>query len=165
MRVQHLYYRSGPKNDVADVLKGMLDAGVVPIVFLGTEDARALFGRNLQFNGRLLPPCDFEPLNINFKEDQRLFAGFVAKLEKAIIEQEVLKEASEFAAAGMLPPLFMVSKGMVGRVSRLFQVALEIAIRRGASRLEPFDLAVAIDRWAIPQNFIDHNPLGSVGYE
>ena len=87
--VQHLNYRSGPKNDVEDTLEGMLDAGVVPTVFLGTQDAGALVGRNLQLNGRLLPPCDFEPLRAGVKEDQRLFAGFAAKLEKATVEQGV----------------------------------------------------------------------------
>lgn len=113
--VQHLNYRSGPKNDVEDTLEGMLDAGVVPTVFLGTQDAGALVGRNLQLNGRLLPPCDFEPLRARVKEDQRLFAGFAAKLEKAIVEQGVLGEASGLDAAGMLPAIFRVSKGVAGR--------------------------------------------------
>lgn len=113
--VQHLNYRSGPKNDVEDTLKGMLDAGVVPTVFLGTQDAGALVGRNLQLNGRLLPPCDFEPLRAGVKEDQRLFAGFAAKLEKAIVEQGVLGEPSGLDAAGMLPAIFRVSKGVAGR--------------------------------------------------
>ena len=48
---------------------------------------------------------------------------------------------------------------MVGRVSRLAQAALEIAIRRGAARLEPYDLAEAVDRWAIPQAFVESNPF------
>lgn len=61
--VQHLNYRNGLKNDVTDTLKGLLDADVIPIVFFGTEDAAQMFGRNLQLNGRLLPPCDLNPLN------------------------------------------------------------------------------------------------------
>lgn len=163
--IQHLNYRSGPKNDVADMLKGLLDAGVVPIVFLGTEEATGLFRRNLQLNGRLLAPGDLTPLRVSFAGDQRLFAGFVAQLERVVVEQGVLPELSHLASMEMLPPLFEVSKGVVGRVSRLFQVALEIAIRRGASRLEPYDLALAVDRWAIPQGFVDQNPFGAVGHE
>jgi len=157
--VQHLNYRNGLKNDVTDTLKGMLDAGLVPMVFLGTEDAEQMFSRNLQLNGRLLAPCDIRPLDPKRESERRIFSQFVARLEKVIIDEAILQERSDFAEAGVLAPLFEVSAGVVGRVSRLFQVALEFAIRRGALRLEPCDLADAIDRWAIEQNFISHNPL------
>lgn len=157
--VQHLNYRAGAGGDVTDTLKGLLDVGLVPMVFLGTEDARPLFERNLQLNGRLLSPCDFDPLRASSKSDRALFSGFVARLERILIDQEIFREASSFAEEGLLPPLFEVSGGVIGRVSRVFEAALEIAIRRGATRLELFDIALAIDRWAIPQGFVDHNPL------
>lgn len=157
--VQHLNYRNGLKNDVTDTLKGMLDGAVVPMVFLGTEEAEQMFKRNLQLNGRLLAPCDLLPLNSRNAEDRRLFAAFVHRLELVIVEQGILPEPSRLGEAGLLPALFEVSQGIVGRVSRLFQAALEIALRRGATRLEAYDLLLAVDRWAIPQSFIDTNPI------
>lgn len=157
--VQHLNFRNGHKNDVTDTLKGMLDGGVVPMVFLGTEDAEQMFKRNLQLNGRLLAPCDLLPLDGRDADDRRLFAVFVAKLEAVIVDCDVLSEPSKLGEADLLPALFEVSQGIVGRVSRLFQAALEIAIRRGASRLEAYDLALAVDRWAIPQSFVKSNPI------
>lgn len=157
--VQHLNYRNGVKNDVTDTLKGLLDAGVVPIVFLGTEDAYQMFSRNLQLNGRLLPPCDLNPLSPRSPEDRDLFARFVRKLEQIVVEQGVLPEVSDLEAAGALPALFEASAGVVGRVSRLFQVALEVAIRRGANCLEIEDFSWAIDHWAVPQMFVEANPL------
>ncbi len=157
--VQHLNYRNGQNNDVTDTLKGMLDGGVVPMVFLGTDDAEQMFKRNLQLNGRLLAPCDLDPLNSKSAEDRRLFAAFVAKLEAVIVAQDILPEPSCLGEAGLLPGLFEVSQGVVGRVSRLFLAALDIAIRRGATRLELYDLALAVDRWAIPQAFAKTNPF------
>lgn len=157
--VQHLNFRNGLKNDVTDTLKGMLDGGVVPMVFLGTMEAEQMFQRNLQLNGRLLAPFDLLPLDERNADDRRLFAVFVAKLEAAILDCNVLPEPSHLGLAGLLPALFEVSQGVVGRVSRLFQVAMEIAIRRGASRLEAYDLALAVDRWAIPQSFVKSNPI------
>lgn len=74
--VQHLNYRSSATNDVTDTLKTLLDAGVLPIVFLGTEEAEGMFARNLQLNGRLLPPCDFKPLRATSAEDRELLAGY-----------------------------------------------------------------------------------------
>lgn len=157
--VQHLNYRNGLKNDVTDTLKGMLDAGLVPMAFLGTEDAEQMFRRNLQLNGRLLAPCDIRPLDPKREDDRRNFSQFVARLEKVIVDEAILREQSDLAGAGILAALFEVSAGVVGRVSRLVQVALEFALRRGAHRLEPRDLADAVDQWAIEQNFISHNPV------
>jgi hypothetical protein len=83
----------------------------------------------------------------------------VAKLEAVIVAQDILPEPSCLGEAGLLAGLFEVSQGVVGRVSRLFLAALDIAIRRGATRLELYDLALAVDRWAIPQAFAKTNPF------
>lgn len=157
--VQHLNFRSTASNDVTDALKALLDMGVVPIVFLGTEEAQPMFERNLQLNGRLLPPCDFKPLFAANKGDQALLRGYVERLDAEIVQLGLMPELGGLGAPWILAALHKVSGGMVGRVSRLAQAALEIAIRRGASRLEPYDLAEAVDRWAIPQAFIDVNPF------
>jgi hypothetical protein len=52
-----------------------------------------------------------------------------------------------------------VSDGVVGRVSRLFEVAIEIALRRGSDTLDIVDLSLAVDRWALDHNFADRNPF------
>lgn len=157
--LQHLNYRNGVKNDVTDTLKGMLDAGVVPMAFLGTEEAAPMFVRNLQLNGRLLPPCDFHPLSARRPEDQRLFTKFVAKLEQVVVDRGVLPERSTLGADDMLPGLFEVSDGVIGRVCRLFEAALVHALRRGADKLERTDISWATEHWAMEQAFIDRNPF------
>lgn len=157
--VQHLNFRSTASNDVTDALKALLDMGVVPIVFLGTEDAQPMFERNLQLNGRLLPPCDFKPLFAANKGDMTLLGGYVEELDAEICRLRLMPEVGRLNTPWVLAALQQVSGGMVGRVSRLAQAALEIAIRRGATRLEPYDLAEAVDRWAIPQAFLEFNPF------
>ncbi len=42
--------RVNARNDVTDALKVLLDSGVVPIAFLGTELANGMFRRNLQLS-------------------------------------------------------------------------------------------------------------------
>ena len=161
---QHLNYRSGVKNDVTDTLKGMLDAGLIPMVFLGTEEATPMFVRNLQLNGRLLPPCDLHPLNARRPEDQNLFATFVTKLEQIVVERSVLPERSTLATDDMLPGLFEVSDGVIGRVCRLFEAALVHALRRGAHKLERIDIFWATEHWAMEQAFIDRNPFARTAH-
>lgn len=161
---QHLNYRNGIKNDVTDTLKGMLDAGVIPMAFLGTEEAAPMFGRNLQLNGRLLPPCDLHPLSARKPEDQRLFATFVAKLEQVVVERGVLPEPSNLAGDNLLPGLFEVSDGVIGRLCRLFEAALVHALRRHANKLERADISWATEHWAMEQAFVDRNPFAGKDY-
>jgi Bacterial TniB protein len=157
--VQHLNYRNGLRNDVTDTLKGMLDTGLVPIAFLGTDEALPMFRRNLQLNGRLLPPCDLHPLRVRSGQDQKLFAGYVTRLDQALVDEGIFSQHSDLNEAGILGALFDVSKGVVGRVNRLMHAAIEVAVRRGANRLEIADLSWAVDAWAVEQSFIDHNPF------
>lgn len=161
---QHLNYRNGAKNDVTDTLKGMLDAGLVPMAFLGTEEATPMFVRNLQLNGRLLPPCDLPTLNARRSEDQQLFATFVAKLEQIVVERGILPQLSNLAADNMLPGLFEVSKGVIGRVCRLFEAALVHALKRGAAKLERIDISWATEHWGMEQAFTERNPFAGKAY-
>lgn len=157
--VQHLNARVSDKNDVTDSLKRLLDDGVVPIVFLGTDDAEDLFTRNLQLSGRLIVPCDFRALTLSSPADRSLLAGYVTLLDRAIVEQRILPNLSGLNDPWVLGCLHAVSSGVIGRVSRLVGAALEIALRRDASQLETSDLADAVDRWAIPNAICQTNPF------
>ena len=157
--VQHLNYRSYAKNDVTDSLKRLLDDGVVPIVFMGNEEAEELFTKNIQLASRLIAPCDFKKLDLVNPADRGLFAGYVTKLDQAMVEKRILPELSNLQDPWVLTQFYIVSDGVVGRISRLMLIALEIALRRGASRIERYDLALAVDRWAIPNNVTKLNPF------
>jgi hypothetical protein len=157
--VQHLNFRSSAKADVTDALKSFLDAGVTPIVFLGTDDARPMFESNLQLNGRLLAPLDMPKLEPSKSEDRDLFASFVWGLCEGIAERGILQRNQSLMEDGVLGALMEVSGGVIGRVARLFEVAIEIALRRGGDALEVADISLAVDRWALPQNFAKRNPF------
>jgi hypothetical protein len=156
--VQHLNYRRHERNDVTDSLKGFLDGGVVPVVFLGTDDATDLFTSNRQLTGRLLPPCDFEALQRKDPNQRSLLAGYAAALDEAMLARGLVQRHSGFADKWIRGCLHEVSGGVIGRISRLVFVALENSIRRGADCVEVYDLALAVDHWAIPA-FIEHNPF------
>lgn len=156
--VQHLQYRRQDQNDITDSLKGFLDGGVVPVVFLGTDDGESLFTRNQQLSGRLLPPSDFTPLRRDRPEDRRLLAGYVRALDEAITERGLMERNAALDDPWIRGCLHEVSAGVIGRISRLVGHALEHAARRGADCIEVHDLAVAVDQWAIPA-FIDRNPF------
>lgn len=157
--VQHLNTRRTDQGDVTDSLKRLLDDGVVPIVFLGTDEAEDLFQRNLQLNGRLIAPRDFRKLVIESPNDRRLLGGYARLLDQAMVEKGILSKHSGLDDPWVLGCFHVVSDGVIGRVSRLISIALEVALRRDATRLEIHDLAEAVDRWAIPGAFCKTNPF------
>lgn len=157
--VNHLSFRSNATADITDALKSFLDAGVTPIVFLGTDAARPMFASNLQLNGRLLAPLDMPKLEPSKSEDRDLFASYVWGLCEGVAEHRILRRNPALIEEATLGALMEVSDGIVGRVSRLFEVAIEIALRRGSETLEIVDLSLAVDRWALDQNFADRNPF------
>jgi len=157
--VQHLNIRRNSLGDVTDSLKRLLDDGVVPIVFLGTDDGLDLFTSNVQLNGRLLAPCDFHKLMVDSPRDRSLMAGYATLLDQAIVAKGIMPELSGLDDPWILGCLFAVSKGVVGRVSRLVEAAMEIALSRDATRVEAYDLSLAVDRWAIPNAIIKENPF------
>lgn len=157
--VQHLNYRSNAKIDVTDALKSFLDAGVAPIAFLGTEDALPLFQSNLQLNGRLIAPFDMPKLDVAKAEERSLFASFVAALCHEMEEKRLFSAPITLVRPDVLGALMEVTDGVIGRVSRLFEVAVEIALRRGAISFEVEDISDAVEQWAIRHSFAARNPF------
>lgn len=74
-----------------------------------------------------------------------------------MLEKKILPESSALHDPWTLTRLHLVTDGVVGRISRLLAVALEIALRRGATKIERYDLALAVDRWAIPNGITKQN--------
>lgn len=157
--VQHLNARRSDHGDVTDSLKRFLDDGIVPIMFLGTDEAHDLFTRNLQLSGRLLASGDLTPLSLSSPHDRGLLTGYVTKLDQAIVEKGIMSSLAGLDDPRLRGGLHAVSDGVVGRISRLIEAALEIALHRDAERIELYDLALAVDRWAIPNGFIKTNPF------
>lgn len=156
--VQHLSLSRHHHTDVTDSLKRILDAGIVPILFLGTMDAIGLFTSNVQLASRLQPPQDFDPLDRERSTDRALFKGYLSSLDRAIVEAGLMPLPAGLANTWIRGCLHEATKGVVGLASRIVAFALEIAIRRGAEAIEVFDLALAVDRFAVPL-LVQENPF------
>lgn len=158
--VQHLNHRLTIGNDVTDTLKRFLDDGVLPIAFLGTDAASDMFRRNPELNGRLSAPCSLPPLDWDDEEDRALFIGFASKLDEAMVEKQIFRTASGFAAdEETLRPLFDACNGVIGQLVGLVRTAAKEALRRDDDAIQISDLADAVDRWSIQHGFITYNPF------
>ena len=127
-------------NRVADSFKRLLDDGVCPVLFSGTEDAMPLFAGNVQFVRRLAMPVDLNPLDITKEDDLGIFAHFLGELDEQIVGRRILAEHSQLFDPHMIEGIYRVSKGVVGIAHRLIELSLELALSRNAAKIERYDL-------------------------
>lgn len=157
--VQHLVRDSQDKIDVTDEFKRFLDGGIVPVVMAGNEDSKRFFERNSQLASRLGTPLKLDPVNPNNACELRAFAEFCHEMDMQLVAKGIFQRLSGLAATEPVDALIKASGGHVGRVCRLVEAALEHAVAREAEFIELYDLAHAIEHFAIPQRYIKFNPL------
>ncbi|UAJ11078.1 TniB family NTP-binding protein [Glacieibacterium megasporae] len=157
--IQHLSTMTSDRHDVTDAIKRVLDDGIVPLVLMGTDQAKAMLQRNIQLSNRMLPPCDLRPLDEGSERDYADFKGFVKRLDARMVESKVVRTSSHLDDPQTLACLHEISRGIIGRVVNLVRVALQSAIRRDADYVELCDLASATDNWAVAQGIIEINPF------
>ncbi|WP_019831132.1 TniB family NTP-binding protein [Sphingomonas sp. PR090111-T3T-6A] len=156
---QHLRFRSTEANDTTDTLKRMLDDGLCPAIFLGTDEATEFLNQNKQLANRLMPPCDLKPLDRSSPGDRKIFHTYVTELDCELAKAQLTVGKSHLTEKRTLSCLFAISGGVLGRVSNLIRVALDHTLFRGATSIELFDLSHATTSWAVAQDFIGYNPF------
>jgi hypothetical protein len=157
--VQHSGYRSKGFSAPTDVIKRFISDAQVGIGLFGNEKAKELLESNNQLSHRLLPPCDIQPLNIADANDQDLFRKFVRRYDKALVENELFVSSDDLHDRRALTCLMSVSRGYLGRVVTLIQVAARNAFLRDASAIEFCDLSFACTTWAVGQKLAPHDPF------
>ncbi|MBC3941184.1 ATP-binding protein [Sphingomonas albertensis] len=157
--VQHLAGDSQNKMDITDELKLFLDAGIVPVVFAGNEKSKKFFERNEQLCARLGRPLELTPLSGGLAHDRVLFKTFCRDLDAAMVAKSITRASSNLSEKVALKGLLAASRGRVGRVVRIVEVAMEHAVSRDADYIEMYDLSHAIETFAMPQRYVAKNPF------
>ncbi|MGJ3629277.1 TniB family NTP-binding protein [Sphingomonas sp. MMS24-JH45] len=150
--VQHAGYRSAGSSAPTDVIKRFISDKQVALGLFGNEDAEKLLSSNDQLCTRLEDPCDIQLLNLADPPAQRVFTKFVRKYEDQLVLKKVFAAPSNLTDERTILCLMAISRGYLGRVVKLIQVAARHAYRRGADRIEPFDLSRATIGWAVKQD-------------
>ena len=157
--VQHAGYRSAGSSAPTDVIKRFISDKQVALGLFGNEDAATLLASNDQLSNRLEDPCDIQPLPLTDTAARKIFEKFVRKYDEQLVERKVFTASSNLMDERVVVCLMAVSRGYLGRVVKLLQVAARHAHKRGAERIEPFDLSRATIRWAVQQKLIGYDPF------
>lgn len=156
---QHLAVTTRMIGEVTDRLKRFLDDGIVPLVFVGTSDAKEMLQSNLQLVNRMLPPADIVSLRPESKRDRQELQHFLKRLDAEIVGRKLMAEPAGLDETLIAACLIQVASGNLGRIVNLMRLALGRAHRRQASRIELADLQAATSLWAVGQGVITKNPF------
>ena len=151
--VQHLKGKRNDRRDVTDMLKKLLQDGIVPIVFVGDETSPELFRMNEQLGNRCGTPLSLRPLPMT-QEGNREFAKFCLKLQKQMLALNIISREGALSENNCIEKLRLYSRGHLGRVSRIVAEALEAAILRNAATVEAVDINYAIENFAMANNYL-----------
>lgn len=151
-------------SNVTERIQTFLDRGVVPLLLIGNGKSEAFFKKNGDLCARLSTPLTLKQLKPDNKteagkEDARLFKAFCRNLDDALVTTGAVLLSPNLVAHATLDALLAVSSGHVGRVARLIEEALPMAVARGAATIEAIDLSNAVRGYAIGNGWIDHDPF------
>lgn len=147
---------------IATALRDLMDRGVVPLAFLGTDEAKELFRRNPDLGSRLDAPVTMEPLDWLIEEDRELFTGFLRGLDDEMVARGILRATSGLSEPELARTLCEASNGNIRQISRIVRTAMMAVVRRDHDAIDRLDLEDAVDDWAIPNGCIDYNPFRAV---
>jgi hypothetical protein len=169
--VQHLDHKQTEKNNkpkraafcestaVTDTLKTMLIRGLVPIVFVGIDEAENMILGDEQLAARCLTKINFKELRNDVPEEIEIFLDYLGMLGIKLMQHGLMEEVSDLLDGNLPAVVHTVGSGRLGMASNLIAAACTIARERKASRILGEHVSVAIDEWAIPMGLIDYNPL------
>ncbi len=151
--------RSGFRGDITAEVKLMLDMGIVPIVLLGTEEARPILASAKELAGRLMSPCRLGALDWADEEDRELWVGLLTALDARMVKEGVVSQPTGLNELELAERLAEVSQGVIGQLMQVMVEAVKIATYEGREHIVVEDLAIAVDNWSIEHGFADGNPL------
>jgi hypothetical protein len=144
---------------IATSLRDLMDAGVVPIAFLATEEARDIFSRNPDLSGRLDAPVTMEPLDWLIEEDRDTFIAFLSGLDEGMVERQIFRLPSGLAAPDLAQTLCEAANGNLRQICRIVRTAMIAVVRRQDPAITRANLETAVDEWSIPNHHLDYNPF------
>jgi hypothetical protein len=145
---------------VTDTLKTMMIRGLVPMVFIGIEEARHHLFNDPQLANRCLLELDYSCLDYENQSERKLFEDYCGRLGLKLKQHELFEKAADLLADDIPACLHVVSGGRIGMVSRLVQDAATIAAEQAADTVRRHHIDEAVAVW-LRKGRVKENPFRS----
>ena len=137
----------------------IMDTGVAPVAFVGSEDAGSVLAQVPELMERLDDDIDLSPLRWDTRGDRALFLSFLVDLDQAMVNAGILACFSALADEAIARSLWEASAGRVRRICKIVRAAMAAALHDGRAFIDRNDLAEAVDSYCIPRGFCQSNPF------
>lgn len=144
---------------VTDTLKTFLLQGLVPLVFVGIEEARHHIFNDIQLASRCYKELDFKSLDLAVHDKKKAFFDYIGRLGLKLQQHGLFEESTNLLLGDIPAHLHTCAGGRLGMATNIVLAAAIVAREENATSVTRQHLAQAVDDWAIPLNIIDHNPL------
>lgn len=121
----------------------IMDRGVAPVAFFGSEDAAKVLALVPELLRRLHGEADLSPMNWHSEGDRELFINFVGDLDAAMVERGIVDCKADLASEDIAHGLWRASNGHLREICGVIRSALEHAVRGGQRAIHKSDLAHA----------------------
>ncbi|GLR98968.1 AAA family ATPase [Bradyrhizobium liaoningense] len=152
--------KRGPSEEptnLTNTLKTMLIRGLVPMAFVGIEEARSVVFNDTQLSGRCIKEIDYSRLDWTIRAEREIFENYCGAVGLKLKQHGLFEHKSDFMSGDVPICLHAASSGRVGIVSRIVEQAALIAVDDGSSQVLRGHLLQAVDLWAIPKNMSPYN--------
>ena len=148
------------RYSVTEAIKKICIEGVCQVVGVGTERLGAILcaDNSKQLANRAQTPIVLRPLDIAISKNAKLFKQWVGAVDEKLVEHGIFPEKCGLARQEWLSSFYDVSRGIIGRVSRLVAEATNHAIINGRHKLAADDLSYATRNWAMFYKLADWDP-------
>lgn len=139
----------------------IMDSGLAPVVFVGSENAASVLSQVPELRERLDDSADLRPMNWHLEGDRALFIDFAADLDRAMVDLGIVACEAGLGEKAFAKPLWEASDGRLRRIIKIVRQAMTSALRDGRDHIDRDDLAYAVDDYAITNGFCERNPFAS----
>jgi hypothetical protein len=137
----------------------IMDSGLAPVVFVGSETAASVLSQVPELRERLDDSADLRPMNWHSDGDRGLFIDFVTDLDRAMVAAGIVGCEAGLGDKAIAQALWQASDGRLRRIMKIVRQAMSSALRDGRDHIDHDDLAAAVDDYAIANGFCAHNPF------
>ena len=139
----------------------IMDSGLAPVVFVGSENAASVLSQVPELRERLDDSADLRPMNWHLEGDRALFIDFAADLDRAMVDLGIVACEAGLGEKAFAKPLWEASDGRLRRIIKIVRQAMTSALRDGRDHIDRDDLSYAVDDYAITNGFCERNPFAS----
>ena len=154
--------KKGPSEEptnLTNTLKTMLIRGLVPMAFVGIDEARSVVFNDTQLSGRCIKEIDYSCLDWTVHAERKIFEDYCGAVGLKLKQHGLFENKSDFLSGDVPLCLHAASSGRLGVVSRIVEQAALIAVDEGTCQVLRSHLLQAVDVWAIPNNMSSYNPF------